>query len=423
MNRFHTLLALTFVEACAVRAQHDVGAHEAMRHVTRDSIGVMGTLLSTTSSPALFGRSRTELLVTQPMLMWRNARASSLLQFAGMLNAERWTMPNGEPVAGIWGEGFIDRRHPHTVLHEVMLTGSRRLGAVRLSLSSGKGIVPFGTDDPMVRPFTKYPANHHLSQILERIQIVTAARVAETFSIEAALFNGDEPTSPTASPVWRRFADSRAIRVTAWAVPQLELQGSVAAVRSPEFASGEGLDQRKASASARYTPPSRLLRYAMVEWAQTTERYRDRTIVAYGSGLIELLAQRADLTAALRVEQTTRPEEERLLDQFRTARPASDLTIRGLTRWRLVTFQVAHRLPRVYQSHSSLFFEATHATSSPQLLPVLLDPSDVIGSRSAWHLTVGARIGIGRMAARVGRYGGAAGGAATDAMIGMMHDH
>jgi hypothetical protein len=416
-------LSLMLVASATAIAQHHEASHDAMQSARRDSIGVMGTLLSTTVSPALFGRTRTEVQLTQPMLMVRSARAGGAIQLAGMLNAEQWTMPGGEPVAGIWGEGFIDRRHPHTVLHELMLSGSRRIGAIRLSLSSGKGIVPFGTDDPMVRPFTKYPANHHLSQILERIQLIGTARISERVSVEAALFNGDEPSSPTSPPRWRRFADSRSMRVTGWVVPQLELQGSFAAVRSPEFASGEGLDQRKASASARYTPNGRVLRYAMIEWARTNERYRDRSIVAYGSGLIELLAARSGVTVALRVEQTTRPEEERLLDQFRTARPPSDLTIKGLTRWRLATLQVAHRLPRVYQSHSSLFVEVTHAVSAPRLSPVLLDPRDVIGSRRAWHITAGARIGLGRMAARVGRYGGAAGGPATDAMIGMMHDH
>ena len=71
-----------------------------------------------------------------------------------------------------WGEGFIDRRHPHTYLHELMFSFDDLLGkvdgAARLSLAAGKGFAPFGTDDPMVRPVLRYPVNHHLAQILER---------------------------------------------------------------------------------------------------------------------------------------------------------------------------------------------------------------------------------------------------------------
>lgn len=72
----------------------------------------MLTALSTSVSPALAGRARTELRLTQPMLALRGARAGGALQYSAMLNAERWMMPDGETVAGIWGERFIVRGHP-----------------------------------------------------------------------------------------------------------------------------------------------------------------------------------------------------------------------------------------------------------------------------------------------------------------------
>ena len=380
---------------------------------SRDSVSVMGTMLGTRVAPAMLGRARTELLLTQPMAIWRGVRFGGKMQFAAMLNAERWTMPDGELVAGIWGEGFIDRRHPHTVVHEVMLAGERRMRGARVSLAAGRGVVPFGTDDPMVRPFTKYPANHHFSQVLERIQLVSAIRVTSHVALEGGVFNGDEPAGPTAQPRWRRFADSRAARLTLWPVPQLEVQGSAAFVRSPEFVTGVGFDQHKSSASARWTPMSGALRYVLVEWARTGESYRDRDIIAYGTGLAEGVAMRGRWSAAIRLERTSRPEEERLIDQFRTARPPTDFTIKGVTRWHLATGQLAASLPTAAHLHGTVFVEATRARSTPLLTPALLDPSDVIGANSAWHLSIGMRIGAGTMAARVGRYGAGAGGPGT----------
>ena len=193
-------------------AQH----HEITRVTSppRDSLSAMLTALSTTVSPALAGRARTELRLTQPMLALRGARAGGALQYSAMLNAERWTMPDGESVAGIWGEGFIDSRHP---------------------------------------------------------------------------------------------------------------------------------------------------------------------------------------------------EEERLLDLVRTARPPNHLVIQGMTRWRIASAQLARDLQVVGGMHASLFTELARAQSRPPLRPVLLEPRDVIGANGAWHLTVGLRLGVGLMSTRAGRYGAAAG--------------
>jgi hypothetical protein len=339
-----------------------------------------------------------------------------------MLNAERWTMPDGEPVPGIWGEGFIDRRHPHTVVHEVMLTGVRTLAGVRGSVSAGKGIVPFGTDDPMVRPFTKYPANHHFTQILERVLLTAAVQVAPRVTLEAATFNGDEPTSTWSAPRWSRFGDSHAARVTLWPGAGLEMQGSFAAVRSPEFASGDGLDQAKASASARWAPASGSGHYALIEWARTEERYQDRRIIDYGTLLAEGAVRRRGFGAALRYERTSRPEEERLLDPFRTARPPAELTIRGISRFHLLTAQLSTALPMRGHGHAMLFVETSHAAARPLLLPVLLDPAAISGSSRSWHLTAGMRLGAGAMPRRVGRYGVAAGRGGQSGTGGMTHD-
>ena len=414
--RIVPLLALPLT---VVAAQHHASAHAT----SRDSLSAMATALVTMVSPAVGGRSRTEVQITQPMIGVRGARADGALQYAAMLNAERWTMPDGEPVAGIWGEGFVERRHPHTVLHELMLSGALRVETARMSVAGGRGFVPFGTDDPMVRSFTTYPANHHLSQVMERVQFVAAVAIRERAAIEVATFNGDEPASPTSAPQWNRFGDSYAARATVWAHPWLEIQGSAAAVRSPEFVRPDGLDQRKFSASARITPRRRSLVYALVEWARTDERYQGRHIVTYGSGLAETLIRLQAWSVALRVERTTRPEDERLLDPFRTARPPNHLLIQGLTRWHILSAQLARSVRIGNHVHTTLFAEAEFAQSAPLLRPVLLDPRDVIGGSRAAFFIAGIRLGAGAMSRRVGRYGAGAGGAETNVELNMGHEH
>ncbi len=412
------LLFALGVPSGADAQEHDGKAHA---RVARDSASAMATALVTRVAPAVHNRSRTGALVTQPMIALRSARFESRLQLAAMLNLERWSMPDGEPVAGIWGEGFIDRRHPHTLLHEVMLAGIVRRSNAGASLAAGRGFVPFGTDDPMVRPFTKFPANHHLAQVMERVQVISAVRVARHIALEAALFNGDEPASPTAGPQWKRFADSHAERLTFWPSAQLEVQGSLARVRSPEFIRPDGLDHRKRSVSARWTPPHRLMQYALVEWARTEEAYKGRSIIAYASTLAEASWRRAHWSFAARGEQTTRPEDERLLDPFRISRPPNHLLIQGVTRWRIATLNGARDLAILPHAGVMLFGEVSRAQSSPRLRPVLLDPRNISGSDVAWYLTVGLRLSLGAMSARTGRYGAAVGGSATDPMLGMAH--
>ena len=153
-----------------------------------------------------------------------------------------------------------------------MLVAAAAAGGFHLSLAVGRGFAPFGTDDPMVRPFTKYPANHHLAQVLERLVAVAAVRRGPAI-VEAALLNGDEPTEPDDLGRLGRFGDSWAMRVTVSPRPWLEAQASHARLESPEHALGGGLDQRKWSASAR---AERALSgdravYALVEWARTDE--------------------------------------------------------------------------------------------------------------------------------------------------------
>ena len=404
MLLLRALLSLVYLSVTSQVSAQTVAAPAAQ---SRDSLSAMVTVVGTTVTPALSGLARSELLATQPMLLLRGGLGSGVVRYAAIANFERWTMPDGEAVAGSWGEGFMDRRHPHTVVHEAMLTVALPVRGVEVSVAGGKGFIPFGTDDPMMRPFVKYPANHHLAQVMERIQVVAAVRVGRRVSLEGALFNGDEPLSATSAPQWNRFADSRAIRLSAWPTSKLELQVSHARLRSPEFVRAEGLDHAKRSASARLAQRHGPLRYLLAEWARTTESDRGRALFSYGTALVEATVQRAAWSVALRGEQTSRPEEERLLDPFRTARPPNHLTIQGITRWHIATMQVMRALPAVRALHASGFAEVSRAVSSPRLRPILLDPRNISGPDRAWHLSLGVRAGIGGMPSRIGRYGAA----------------
>ena len=247
------------------------------------------------------------------------------LRAVATLNLEGLTLKRGELSTGAYGEGFVDRRHPHTYAHELMAGAIAQYFGVQGSVFAGRGFVPFGSDDPMARPFEKYPVNHHLSQVLERLVAVAAVRRGPAI-LEVGTFNGDEPVSPSAAPQWHRFGDSFAARVTVLPIGGLELSASGASVKSPEVAAGSGLDQRKASVVSRFSRFTQTdWRYALVEWARTDERTEGRVTTRLSTWLGEAAVCHDGFIGAARLEQTDRPEEEQLQDPFRTPRPPIDL--------------------------------------------------------------------------------------------------
>ncbi len=257
-------------------------------------------------------------------------------------------MQRGELVTGAFGEGFVDRRHPHAYIHELLAgvefprDGTPQRPPFDASFYVGRGFAPFGSDDPMTRPFEKYPVNHHLGQILERVVAVAAVRYGPIIG-EVGVFNGDEPTGPGAAPNWGRFGDSWSSRLTLLPAPHTELSGSVAHVTSPEIRAGHGLDQQKYSLVARYDfdHGNGSRQYALVEWAHTNDTDRGTTINALYSVLGEAAVCRADAILAARLERTDRPEEEPTSDPFRTPRPPSDLSNLGMSTWTTLTVAVA----------------------------------------------------------------------------------
>jgi hypothetical protein len=411
--------------ATAVLIPVDARSQSIVYGPARIEIGAQATGVVTRESPAIHGRDLTEGYLTQPMVMVMASLWSSALALTGALDFEGITLERGELNAGIHGEGYVDRRHPHTYLHELVVSLQNRFGDNGLSLALGKGFVPFGTDDPMARPFEKYPINHHLAQILERAVAVGAVRTRRVV-LEAGLFNGDEPTSPGDVPNRKRYWDSWSSRVTLLPFPQGEIQGSYARVRSPENPTGGGADHRKQSASIRLEDAQHS-GYGLLEWARTTNYVGSSRTFAFTSVLAETWARYGRASGALRYERTDRPDEERLADGFRTPLPATDLSIAGRSRWSILTARMAASFEPAKTLSLEPFAELAYIRVSPTLNPSAFDPAQFYGSDRIWSVSFGAKVALGMRHMRMGRYGVAAGGQRGMKPDGIdmrdMHDH
>ena len=332
------------------------------------------------------------------------------LAFLGSLNVEGWTMPEGELTPGAFGEGYVDRRHPHTYFHELMLSVTDPLGEqdgdLRFSLSGGKGFAAFGTDDPMSRPVLRYPVNHHFSQILERA-VVIAGVAYGPLMVEGSWFNGDEPEQPDQWPLFDRFADSRSFRITALPLRGLELQYSAAEVFSPEHRPGAGLEVIRKSASARWeNEVAGVPAYVLVEWAETAEG--DRFFV-FDSYLVEAEARPGPHRAYYRVERTERPEEQRTLSRFRTQRPHLENSLIGITNWNIHSIGYGFS-PGPWLDGLTVepFAEVSYATVS-RVGGGLFRPDQYYGGTEFWAVSLGLRLDWRMRGHRMGRYGVAAG--------------
>lgn len=352
------------------------------------------------------GRSLGELRIVQPTAMLHVAALGGRLRLIGTVDFEKYTIPHGELSPGSWGESFMDRRHPHTLVHELMLVG----GGQRVYLAAGKGFVPFGTDDPMSRPTVRFPVNHHLSQILERAVVLAGVRVGPA-TLEGSLFNGDEPVSPGSWPAWDRFGDSWSVRLGVSPVPGLETQASYARVKSPEDRGGAAPADRKWSASARW---ERNRWYGEIEWARTSTA--DGFFV-FPSVLAEGAVTLGRHRPYVRLERSDRPEEERTFSsRFRTRRPLIDNSILGITRWTVVTGGDALDLTWGALRYTP-FVEASWIGIA-RVGGGVFDPATFYGRTHGAAVTIGIRLATGMHMPRMGRYEPAA-----EAHMGGMRMH
>ena len=380
------------------------------------TVGAQAIGVVTRVSPAINDGSLTEGYLTQPAVMVELNPWRDLLSLKSTLNLEGLTIKRGELTPGIYGEGYIDRRHPHTYLHELMLVSIKRFGTDQssaVSFSVGKGFAAFGTDDPMARPFEKYPVNHHLAQILERAVAIGALRVSD-FVLEASSFNGDEPTGPGDVPNRNRYWDSWSTRVTYTPWSQTELQASYARVKSPENPAGGGADQRKHSASVRLEDRQHS-GYALFEWARTADYAGSTPTFAFTSLLGEAWAKYDQVNGAIRLERTERPDEQRLLDEFRSPVPPTDLSISGRSRWTIITARAGVAVATKRVSFEP-FAEVARAHVAPTLQPSGFDPRAFYGSSTIWSLSAGMKIALGMEHMRMGRYGAAVNSRAAEPM-------
>ncbi|HEX6560203.1 MAG TPA: hypothetical protein VF021_12090 [Longimicrobiales bacterium] len=385
----------------AYAQQHGHGAGRVMVQIGAHAVGVARQV-----SPALLGRDLSEGYLTQPALMVHAMEPTAHLSFTGMLNLEGLTLRRGELDHGIWGEGYIDRRHPHTYLHDAVATVQGGALGLSGSLAAGRGFAPFGTDDPMVRPFVSYPANHHLSQILERWVAIAALRRGPA-SLEFGTFNGDEPTGPKSLGRLSRFGDSWSARATLRPLQGVELQASYARVESPELPSGGGLNQRKRNTSARFDLPAGPVQfYALVEKARNVDLHGGLEAFVFESVLGETGLRYRSWRAAVRYENTTRPEEERRQNLFRSVRPLTDHNILGVSRWRTWTTSASREIA-IGRGRFTPFAEFAYARVQELDEAAIFDPVALYGDDHIRTVSAGIRIAAGMKHARMGRYGAA----------------
>jgi len=376
------------------------------------------TPVLTRADPVAGGASLTELRFTMPVLMGTADLLGGRLRLHATLDGEGWTMPGGVLATGDFGEGWEDRRHPHTWAHELLasVTDLAVLPAgVHWSLTAGKGFAPYGTDDPMTRPALTFPVNHHWSQILERALAILGVRRGPV-TLEGAIFNGDEPERWDQWPNWSRFGDSWSARALVKPSAALELQASVAHVRSPENRAGAGPDQSKVSVSARVERPLGAGRiYGLAEWAYNSEA---AGFFRFYSGLAESQWSGGVQRVYLRLERTDRPEDERVFgNPFRTVRPLLESSIIGITRWLVATGGYGRRLTgERLPVHVEGIAEVEYAHVSK--LTGLFDPASFYGRTDLWMFSVALRITAGApMHRMMGRYGVAAAGGPAMTMM------
>lgn len=364
-----------------------------------------GVLVGSYVSREPLGGDATQIRLVQPMLMAHARAFQGALRVTSTVDFEAWTIPDGQMTIGDWGEGFVERRHPHTIIHELMASGVGHVRGAEFSVSAGKGFAAFGSDDPSNRLTLRYPVNHHWSQILERA-VATAGVLAGPVMAEFSLFNGDEPAYPQDAPNLSRFGDSWSARLTAQPVRGLQVEASYAFVRSPEHRDASGTDQEKWHASGQWTRPvAGHPFYGLVEWAQTSEsagQFVFSTVLAEASW---------DLDATrfyYQFERTDRPEEERVFGMpTRIVRPVLEDALLGTTRWTVNTFGVGHDLlAGGGVARLRPFVELTYATVS-EVGAGVFDPEAWYGGTDFWGVTLGMTIGIGRTAFThlMGRYG------------------
>ena len=348
---------------------------------------------------------RSGLYVTQPAIMLNVESDRSRVVLRTTLNFEGMTQPWGELTFGGWGEEFIDKRHPHTLLHEAMLSLNLYSGADRgASLSAGKGFAPYGTDDPMSRPVVKYPTNHHLSQILERWTLngVIASR---SWSLEAGLFGGAEPTGPYDFSNIESFGDSWSARVTRRVGPSVmatspwEISASYG--RVAETHDGQTSITTLFNGAVRHEldyAPGRV--YALLEASRSNTEH-DGSLYSVN---VEASLTRGAHKPYARVEMASRPEFARegppdTGDFFRYDHDQEPI---GTSEWLIATAGYGLQTTKLPYSIRPFVETSFHRVRQGR---GDIDPANLFGRSSFWTVSAGFRVFLGADGMRMGMYG------------------
>ena len=352
------------------------------------------------------------LYLTQPAVMVNLASPGARIVLRTTLNFEAWSQPDGELTYGGWGEGFIDKRHPHTLLHEAMLTYNawQAPGRGSFSLSAGKGFAPYGTDDPMSRPVAKFPTNHHLSQVLERYTINALYLTRTGLSLEAGLFSGGEPDGPYDFSNIESFGNSFSVRAiqrlgsgsgpaAAW-----EVSGSYARVKEVHHESPTVT--HLLNAAVRHHQRHRAADvYALLEASQSevagpTAGYRALV------GEMQLgLGKARRHQPYLRVEWSTRPEYQRdglpgTEGFYRYDHDHAEML--GASEWLIPTVGYGAELGR-FPITVAPFLEVQY--NHVRQARGAVDPKSLFGRADFWSATAGFRLQLGGARMRMGSYG------------------
>lgn len=344
---------------------------------------------------------------TQPAIMANISSPGSRVVLRTTLNFEELTQENGELSFGGWGEGYLDARHPHTLLHEAMLSANWwHVGGGTLSLSAGKGFAPYGTDDPMGRPALKFPTNHHLSQVLERFT-ANAAYLRNGWGIEAGVFGGAEPDGAYDFSNIDSFGDSWSARLSKrfrGDGPTAEWEMSSSFARVAEAHHGAKEYTNLLNGAVRHAKEYGVGRvYALVE----ASRSRPQTGKGHYAllGEAQIVSGRARTQQAyVRTELSTRPEYERngapgSPGFFRYRHGAHEV---GATRWFINTVGYGVET-RALPVSVRPFVEVQHHRASGARGTV--SPSAMYGGTQFFSITAGARLYFGGGAMRMGSYG------------------
>lgn len=343
--------------------------------------------------------------LTQPAVMGDLEGFNGRLVLHTTVNFEGVTQKNGSLTYGGWGEGFLDKRHPHTLVHELMLSFNVwDVAGGSLSVSAGKGFTPYGTSDPMSRPGVKFPTNHHLSQILER-WTVNAAWLQGDWSVEAGVFGGDEPHGPYDWSNYKSFGNSWSARVARrWgggSGPTRDWEASASFASLTEYAHTQDETTYLVNGAIRRSAPLRDGQlYGLLEGSGSFLPRHDNFFSVLGEARYDWHRHQP----YVRVEYARRPEYAREgpagTPEF--FRYEDHLDPIGTTRWLISTMAYAYELTGTPWSLRP-FVEA-------QYFQVRADQggitaTDLFGSTSFWSLSAGFRIFLGGNPMRMGLYG------------------